>query len=76
MEEFKRKVLFNKLEYVALFRLNRPMQTFEESVKEYKTAQQDFTKLVQFVKDSNHERELNWANQLAETIKSMQEKVS
>jgi hypothetical protein len=75
MEEFKREVLFNKLEYVALFRLNRPVQTIQESVHEYKSAQQNFQELVQLVKESNDQRELKWAKQIADSIRSNQEKV-
>lgn len=75
MEEFKRESLFNKLEYVALFKLNRPVQTIQESVHEYKSAQQSFKELVQLVKESNNQRELKWAKQLADTIRSNQEKV-
>jgi hypothetical protein len=75
MEEFKRKVLFNKLEYVELFRLNRPIQTTEESVLAFKTIQQEYNVLVKLVKQSNQQRELKWANDLTATIKSHQAKV-
>lgn len=64
MEEFKRNVLFNKLEYVALFRLNRPVQTSLESVQQFKNVKNNFMEFIQFVKGSNNEREVKWINQL------------
>ena len=75
MEEFKRTRLFNKLEYVALFRLNRPIQTIEESVDQFKRAKNNFNDLVRLVQDSNAERELHWATRIQNIINNNQEKV-
>ena len=75
MEEFKQKVLFNKLEYVALFKLNRPVQTTKESVAEFKKSQNAFSELIRTVERSNHERELKWAQQLRVKLRLHQEMV-
>ena len=75
MDEFKRQVLFNKLEYVALFKLNRPVQTAEESVAQFKKSQKSFDDLIRTVARANSDRELKWAQQLWQKLLQHQELV-
>ena len=63
--DFHRKILFNKLEYVALFKVSRPIQTKEESVSRFQRTEAYFTKLLKDVVDAKDDMESDYFNQLS-----------
>ena len=76
LADFHDEVLFNTLEYVALFKANRPMQTNEDSVLPAKKAQIEYEALMRDVRQARLDMSHNFNSCLREVQKSYQIKRS
>jgi hypothetical protein len=76
LADFHDEVLFNTLEYVALFKANRPMQTDQDSVLPAKKAQIEYEALMRDVRQARLDMSHNFTSCLKEVQESYQIKRS